>query len=498
MMVGLVVKEKAEMEPTIIQGGMGVGVSSWRLANTVSRQGQLGVVSGTALDLVLARRLQQGDHDGHLRRALRHFPVADMAQRVLERYWIPEGKTADASFRAKPVHTARDHTALQELTVVANFVEVWLAKEGHEGRVGINLLEKVQLPNMLSLYGAMLAGVDYVLMGAGIPTEIPGILDRLADHAPAEMKLHVAGAATTDDCVLRFVPRDLISQSLPALKRPRFLAIIASVTLALTLVKRATGRVDGFVIEGPTAGGHNAPPRGPLECDVNGEPIYGPKDIVDLTKIKSLGLPFWLAGSYGHPEKVHEALAHGASGVQVGTAFAFCRESGVSEGIKRTVIEQALSGQITVRTDPLASPTGYPFKVVSVPGSIADLDVYDTRLRRCDLGYLRQIYTRADGALGYRCPAEPVEDYVRKGGKVEETIGRKCLCNGLMATIGLPQYDRQGNQEIPLVTAGDDLCDLARLVPPGELSYSATDVLRYLLTPIGDTVAGREPSRSDA
>lgn len=36
--------------PKIIQGGMGVGVSNWRLANAVSKLGQLGVVSGTALD----------------------------------------------------------------------------------------------------------------------------------------------------------------------------------------------------------------------------------------------------------------------------------------------------------------------------------------------------------------------------------------------------------------------------------------------------------------
>ena len=56
--------------PVIIQGGMGVGVSNWRLANAVSSRGQLGVVSGTALDVVLARRLQDGDPGGHMRRAL--------------------------------------------------------------------------------------------------------------------------------------------------------------------------------------------------------------------------------------------------------------------------------------------------------------------------------------------------------------------------------------------------------------------------------------------
>ena len=44
--------------PQIIQGGMGVGISNWQLAQAVSRRGQLGVVSGTALDQMLARRLQ--------------------------------------------------------------------------------------------------------------------------------------------------------------------------------------------------------------------------------------------------------------------------------------------------------------------------------------------------------------------------------------------------------------------------------------------------------
>ncbi len=473
------------MEPTIIQGGMGVGVSSWQLANTVARHDQLGVVSGTALDLVLARRLQQGDADGHLRRALRHFPVPEMAQRILDRYWVPEGKADNAPFRAKPIPVARAHAALQELIVVANFVEVFLAKEGHDGVVGINLLEKVQLPNPASLYGAMLAGVDYVLMGAGIPMEIPVALDRLADHLPVSLKLHVVGATADAAHAIHFVPQELIAQPLAPLKRPKFLAIIASATLALTLVKRASGRVDGFVIEGPTAGGHNAPPRGALQCDDKGEPIYGPKDVVDLDKIRDLGLPFWLAGSYGSPEKLREALAQGAAGIQVGTAFAFCRESGITDAIKQSVIAHALQDDVTVRTDPLASPTGFPFKVVNVPDSIAEPGVYAARPRICDLGYLRQPYQETNGTIGYRCPAESVADYVRKGGKADETVDRKCLCNGLVATIGLSQRRKHGGEEPPLITAGDDVRDLVRWLPPGENSYSATDVLNYLLTPFG-------------
>ena len=65
--------------PKIIQGGMGAGVSSWYLANTVANLGQLGVVSGTAIELIVARRLQDGDEGGHMRRALAAFPFPEMA-----------------------------------------------------------------------------------------------------------------------------------------------------------------------------------------------------------------------------------------------------------------------------------------------------------------------------------------------------------------------------------------------------------------------------------
>ncbi|MBA4158577.1 MAG: nitronate monooxygenase, partial [Gemmatimonadetes bacterium] len=72
--------------PTIIQGGMGVGVSNWVLAKAVSLRGQLGVVSGTALDTLFVRRLQDGDVGGHVRRALEHFPIPEVSAEILTRY----------------------------------------------------------------------------------------------------------------------------------------------------------------------------------------------------------------------------------------------------------------------------------------------------------------------------------------------------------------------------------------------------------------------------
>jgi NAD(P)H-dependent flavin oxidoreductase YrpB (nitropropane dioxygenase family) len=81
---------------------MGAGVSEWRLANAVARCGQLGVVAGTALDVILARRLQMGDPEGHTRRALAAFPFPEIAKRVLDRYFVEGGKAADKAFKSKP------------------------------------------------------------------------------------------------------------------------------------------------------------------------------------------------------------------------------------------------------------------------------------------------------------------------------------------------------------------------------------------------------------
>ena len=159
--------------PSIIQGGMGIGVSNWRLARAVAETGQLGVVSGTALNTLLIRRLQEGDAGGALREALARCPLREAARRIEGRYFISGGKRATQRYRLAPMFTGELSDELVELTMVANFVEVHLAKHGHSGLVGLNLLEKIQLPTLASLFGAMLAGVDCVLMGAGIPRGIP-------------------------------------------------------------------------------------------------------------------------------------------------------------------------------------------------------------------------------------------------------------------------------------------------------------------------------------
>jgi nitronate monooxygenase len=466
--------------PPIIQGGMGAGVSDWRLARAVAQEGQMGVVSGTALDTVLARRLQQGDPGGHLRRALAAFPWPHVAEAYLSTHLIPGGKAPDVPYRLLPMPTIPLPRERVEALIVANYCEVWLAKEGHEGPVGINYLEKIQLPNLPSLLGAVLAGVDYVLMGGGIPLAIPGILERLARWEPVEMAIHVEGlpAEHADVARQRLDPGEVLSGTPPPLARPRFLAIVSSDVVAKTMLRRGSGTVDGFVVEDFTAGGHNAPPR--RRAAPGEAPGFGEADVPRIEAIRALGRPFWLAGSCASPERLREAQAAGACGVQVGTAFGLCEESAIAPAFKRATLARWHRGEHTVGTDFRASPTGYPFKVAALPGTLADPALAAARERICDLGYLRECYWREDGRLGYRCPSEPRAAYLAKGGAPERIEGSQCLCNGLMGTIGLAQV-RPGGEELALVTSGEDLGFLAHLAPEGAAGYTAADVVRYLL-----------------
>lgn len=458
--------------PRIIQGGMGVAISDWRLARAVSLTGQLGVVSGTGIDNLLVRRLQDGDPD--TLRALAHFPDQDHAQKVVSDYYVGGGKPQDQPYKRVPLPTLTRQEPAWGLAVVGAFVEVWLAREGHDHPVGLNLLTKLQLHTMPAMYGAMLAGVDTVIMGAGIPREVPGALDAFAQGLPYTFRVDVKGDGPAT-APLTLDPAAYGFGGL-SLRRPKFYPIISSHVLAGVLTRKATGSIQGFVIEGPTAGGHNAPPRGQVTYDASGQPVYTERDVADLAEMRKLGLPFWLAGGSGSPEALQAALAEGAAGVQVGTLFAYCAESGMREATKARTLAAVRSGQAEVFTDPLASPTGFPFKVVQLPETLSEPEVYAARRRICDIGYLREFYWSAEGKTGLRCAAEPVEDYVRKGGKLEDTVGRKCLCNALMADAGFPQMQKWGDLEQPLITSGDDVVKLSGWKP----GYTAADVIGYL------------------
>ncbi len=469
--------------PVIIQGGMGVAVSNWRLARAVSLAGHLGVVSGTAIDTVLVRRLQDGDVGGHVRRALAACPWPALAAQILARYFRPDGRAPGQPYARLTLWTMESSAFRQALAMVGGFVEVWLAKVGHSGRVGINLLTKVTLPTLPVLYGALRAGVDVVLMGAGIPRDIPGALDCLAEHQVAAQHCDVVSHDAADASPwVRFDPQRYEAVDFPPLVRPAFFPIIAAHSLATLMARKASGSVQGFVVEGPTAGGHNAPPRGTKRFDEQGQPVYGDRDVVDLDTVAALGYPYWLAGGVGSPAGLRSAQALGAVGIQVGTLFAHCEESGLAPSLKHQVRTAALAeaGVMRVYTDPLASPTGFPFKVVDVADTLSDQRVYGARERICELGYLREAYRDERGRVRFRCASEPVRDYMAKGGRQEDTVNRKCLCSGLLAAAGMPQTQANGKVEPAILTSGDDFEGVRALWLARGGPYSARDAIDYL------------------
>ena len=142
--------------------------------------------------------------------------------------------------------------------------------------------------------------------------------------------------------------------------------------------------------------------------------------------------------------------------------------------------QKSLLGDINLFTDPTASPTGFPFKVVSLEESLANDLIYEERKRICDLGYLRHSYRKEDGTVGFRCPAEPVESFVSKGGFSDEARGRRCLCNSLLASVGSCQVGSNGSEK-PILTAGDQVASLGEFLKPWARTYTASEVIERLL-----------------
>jgi nitronate monooxygenase len=500
---------------------MGVHVSNWRLANAVARSKPgltAGTVSGTALDVVYVRLLQLGDPGGHARRAFQAFDRefgTTIAQKILDRFYVEGGKAPDERFRSAPMHIV--HTAsgdkhlplpprgaaapvrlglneeLIELLIVTAYAEVWLAKEGHDGAVCINFLHKIELPLIYALYGAMLAGVDGVIVGAGNPDGLPRICTDFAEHKAVTREVPVLYREAGEEFTLAFDPHAVAGGKLAAgtLRRPTFLAIASLEDLVMALAASESEAPDGFIIEHHTAGGHNANPSGAMHRDEWGQPIYGEQDEPDLAVVRQSGRPFWLAGGYGSHAGLQRALAAGACGVQAGSVFALAEESGMKAEYRAAILsalKQGVDDAELVRTT-LVSPTGFAFKVVQLEGTLAEPEVYANRRRVCDLGVLQQIGLSKPDETGMRtlfqrCAAGPVESYVSKRGLAKNTEERHCLCNGLLACVGLGQVKEQHGElveEPAIVTLGSRLGDVRRLSRNGQLRYWAADAVADIL-----------------
>jgi NAD(P)H-dependent flavin oxidoreductase YrpB (nitropropane dioxygenase family) len=244
-----------------------------------------------------------------------------------------------------------------------------------------------------------------------------------------------------------------------------------------------------FVLENHAAGGHNAPPRNKSE--------FTAQDDIEsyFDKVLALGVPVYVAGAFaegGTREDFERWTARGAYGLQVGSRFALCEESGMRRDLREQIIEKAAADELEIKTDPVASPTGYPLKSVQLPGTVAEPEVYSARTRVCNKMYLTRSHfqTQADGSVKetYICPAMPPEQYARLGGDVVETEGKVCLCNGLLSTAGY-----YSDIEPPAVTLGQSGQRIG-------CSVTAREIVEEILTPAYVAQQERELSlvRSDA
>ena len=185
-------------------------------------------------------------------------------------------------------------------------------------------------------------------------------------------------------------------------------------------VKKANGRVDGFIVEGPTAGGHNAPPRGELTAQRTRR--------ADLRRARrrrprqdraSWGCPSGWPAATARPDVLCAGAGRrGRRACRSARRSRYCAESGLRDDSSRPAGAGAPGARPTSSPTRWRRPTGFPFKVVPARRHASRAGVLPARPRICDLGYLREAYRdarRRRSASAARPNRSSV--YVSKGGR---------------------------------------------------------------------------------
>ena len=282
----LTIKDKTLLP--IVQGGMGVGVSAHRLAGAVAREGGVGTIASVDLR--------------HL-----HEDLVDASKKT------------------------RSQEELDKLNCIALDREICLAREQADGRglVAVNVMKAVGAHGQ-HVRQACESGADAIVMGAGLPLDLP---EMTADYPNVAL--------------------------IPILSDSRGINVV---------MKRwmRKGRLpDAIVIEHPNlAGGHLGAPR--IE-DLN-DPKFSFERVLAETRALFDELqvadkvPLIVAGGINSFEKVKHYLGCGASGVQLGTAFAVTHESDAHPGFK-DVLAKARREDIVE----FISAAGLPARAVLTP-----------------------------------------------------------------------------------------------------------------------------------
>ena len=248
----------------IVQGGMGVGVSAHRLAGNVARLGALGTIASVDLR--------------------RHHP----------------------DLMARTRH-CRDAAVIDAANLEALGREIAAAKAiaGGRGMLAVNVMRAVSA-YATSVRLACEAGIDAIVMGAGLPLDLPELTADFPDVA--------------------LVP-------------------ILSDARGIQLVVRKWARKgrlpDAVVIEHPRyAGGH----LGAASVAELADPRFDFERVIPETLdffraqgIADGAVPLIAAGGIGSHARIVELIALGASGVQLGTAFAVTQECDAADDFKATL-----------------------------------------------------------------------------------------------------------------------------------------------------------------
>lgn len=345
----LVIKGKKISVP-IIQGGMGVGVSLHPLASAVAKEGGIGIISSACLDRLVSKR------------------------------------------NKKKVNTYE-----------AAYEEVSLSKAGR-GFAGINIMVALVRDYEDSVRGAIDAGADFIISGAGLPLGLPAI------QPPGDTAL------------------------IPIVSSARALELICRKW------ERLGYRPDAVVLEGPLAGGHLGFKIDQIYIESNRlENLLPP--VKDMA-IKYGNFPVIVAGGVYTHNDILKFLKMGADGVQMGTRFLATEESSATVEYKQAVVD-AKEEDIIIAEKP-ASPCGLPFRVIKQsPMYVSGLK----RLRepKCNKG---AVLLKDEKGKFTRCSAK------------EDNENFFCICNGLLSSAG---YNR--DEEEPLYTVGTNAWRVNEILP---------------------------------
>ena len=269
-------------------------------------------------------------------------------------------------------------------------------------------------------------------------------------------------------------PVEVLGVELPPLRRPTFLAIVANHVLAQLPRPRRGDAARRVRHRGTHAQAATTHRRAASSCSTRpGQPVYGPRDEADTDQVRR-PRPAVLArrAPSARPSKLREAESLGARGIQVGTLFAMSRDSGLPSRPAATLRNALRDGTLQTRTDALASPTGFPFKVAHRRRhALGPVAARGPRPPVCDLGHLRTAFRREDGELDYRCPSEPVRDVRAQGRRRRATSAAASACATRWSRASACRRSARTASELPLVTLGDDLDGARVLLAARPLGY---------------------------